>query len=136
MPAIRDLAEDRLQMAAPCSAGSDGLQDGSRRPHRSPSRTPEATAQEVLNLRVESRNCWGGRKLSRQLANHGGPRLPPSTVNNILRRGGLIDAARSAAATPWQRFEQRGPNELWQMDFKGHFALIKWPPLSSVDRAG
>src|ERR1700730_5173394 len=66
------------------SAGSDGLPDGSRRPHRSPSRTPEATAQEVLRLRVESRNCWGGRKLSRQLANHGGPRLPPSTVNNIL----------------------------------------------------
>jgi transposase InsO family protein len=70
------------------------------------------------------------------LANHGGPRLPPSTVNNILRRGGLIDPARSAAATPWQRFERGGPNELWQMDFKGHFALIngrRCHPLTVLD---
>jgi transposase-like protein len=93
------------------SAGSDGLQDGSRRPHRSPSRTPGATAQEVLRLRVESRNCWGGRKLS----------WPTTAVRDcrpapliIPRRGGLIDPARSAAATPWQRFERGGPNELWQ----------------------
>jgi transposase len=47
--------------------GDEGLQDRSRRPHRSPLRTDEATAQQVIGLRIESRNCWGGRKLSRQL---------------------------------------------------------------------
>jgi transposase InsO family protein len=74
--------------------------------------------------------------LSRQLASHGGPRLPPSTVNNTLPRGGLIDRALSAGATPWQRFERGGPNELWQMDFKGHLVLIngrRCHPLTVLD---
>jgi transposase InsO family protein len=117
-------------------AGSDGLQDGSRRPHRSPSRTAEAIEQAVIRLRAESRNCWGGRKLSRQLINQGGPQLAPSTVTGILRRAGLIDLALSAAATLWQRFERGGPNELWQMDFKGHFALVngkRCHPLTVLD---
>jgi len=73
------------------AAGQDGLQDRSRRPYRSPSRTKEAIEHEVIRLRAESRNCWGGRKLARQLTNHGGPQLAPSTVTAILRRHGLID---------------------------------------------
>jgi transposase InsO family protein len=116
--------------------GVQGLVDGSRRPHRSPARTDEAIAQEVIRLRAESLNCWSGRKLARQLANRGGPQLAPSTVNGILRRAGFIDPARSAAATPWQRFERVGPNELWQMDFKGHFALVdgrRCHPLTVLD---
>jgi transposase InsO family protein len=71
--------------------------------------------------------------LSRQLANQGGPQLAPSTVTGILRRAGLIDPALSAAATP---FERGGPNELWQMDFKGHFALVngkRCHPLTVLD---
>lgn len=116
--------------------GVQGLADRSRRPHRSPSRTNEAIAQEVIRLRAESLNCWSGRKLARQLANHGGPQLAPSTINGILRRAGLIDPALSAAATPWQRFERGVPNELWQMDFKGHFALVdgqRCHPLTVLD---
>jgi len=116
--------------------GVQGLADRSRRPYRSPSRTNEAIAQEVIRLRAESLNCWSGRKLARQLANHGGPQLAPSTINGILRRAGLIDPALSAAATPWQRFERGVPNELWQMDFKGHFALVdgqRCHPLTVLD---
>jgi len=118
------------------AAGQDGLQDRSRRPYRSPARTKEAIEQEVIRLRAESRNCWGGRKLARQLTNHGGPQLAPSTVTAILRRHGLIDPALAAAATPWQRFERGGPNELWQMDFKGHFAMVdgrRCHPLTVLD---
>jgi len=116
--------------------GVQGLADRSRRPHRSPSRTAEAIAHEVIRLRAESFNCWSGRKLARQLANHGGPRLAPSTINSLLRRAGLIDPALSTAATPWQRFERDVPNELWQMDFKGHFALVdgqRCHPLTVLD---
>jgi transposase len=116
--------------------GPQGLADRSRRPHRSPARTDESIAQEVIRLRAESLNCWSGRKLARQLGNHGGPQLAPSTINGILRRAGLIDPALSAAATPRQRFERGVPNELWQMDFKGHFALVdglRCHPLTVLD---
>jgi transposase InsO family protein len=116
--------------------GDEGLQDRSRRPHRSPLRTDEATAQQVIGLRIESRNCWGGRKLSRQLQDQGGPQVAPSTAQNIVRRAGLIDPALAAAATPWQRFERAGPNELWQMDFKGHFGMVngaRCHPLTILD---
>jgi transposase InsO family protein len=78
----------------------------------------------VISLRKQSLNCWGGRKLSRRLRARNGPKLAPSTITKILHRHGLIEPERSAATTPWQRFERSVPNELWQMDFKGHFALV------------
>jgi transposase len=40
--------------------GRKALEDHSRRPHRSPKRTDQATEQEVIGLRTESLNCWGG----------------------------------------------------------------------------
>ncbi len=46
-----------------------------------------------------------------------------STITTILRRGGRLTEAGSAEHPgPWARFERASPNELWQMDFKGHFA--------------
>ena len=117
-------------------AGREAFTDGSRRPHHSPARTQAAIEQQVIELRAESRNCWGGRKLSHHLLKRGGPKLAPSTITSILRRAGLINPALSAAATPWQRFERSGPNELWQMDFKGHFALVsgqRCHPLTVLD---
>jgi transposase InsO family protein len=118
------------------SNGREALNDRSRRPYRSPGRTDEATEQEVISLRTESLNCWGGRKLSRRLLDRGGPKLAPSTITKILHRHGLIEPERSAAAAPWQRFERGIPNELWQMDFKGHFALLdgrRCHPLTVLD---
>jgi transposase InsO family protein len=41
----------------------------------------------------------------------------------LRRQGRPVGALGAAAARPWQRFEAQRPNELWQMDFKGHFAL-------------
>ena len=48
-----------------------------------------------------------------------------STVTAILRRHGLIDPAESSKHQPYKRFEHAEPNQLWQMDFKGHIAITK-----------
>ena len=103
--------------------GASGLQDRSRRPRRSPRQTDWMVEKRVVQLRREHA-AWGGRKLRRRLQDLGEQRLPaPSTITEILHRHGLIEPERSQAAEPWQRFERSAPNELWQMDFKGHFAL-------------
>jgi transposase InsO family protein len=53
-----------------------------------------------------------------------GPHCPDrSTIARILKRKGLIDDQSSAKATPWKSFCYEKPNQLWQMDFKGDFAL-------------
>lgn len=104
------------------AGGRDALADRSRRPLTSPARTGEAAEQRVVALRREH-PAWGARKLKRRLEALGHACVPArSTVNGILARHGLIDPAASAAATPHVRFERERPNELWQMDFKGHFA--------------
>lgn len=110
------------------------LGDRSRRPRSSPQRTPPALEEAVLALRAEH-PCWGGRKIARRLADLGHAPVPaPSTVTAILRRHGIA-LGESGAAQPFQRFERQYPNELWQMDFKGHFALAsgRCHPLTVLD---
>jgi hypothetical protein len=48
----------------------------------------------------------------------------------------MIDPAAGAAHTPLTRFEHPRPNDLWQMDFKGHFGLrcgTRCHPLTVLD---
>jgi transposase InsO family protein len=116
--------------------GAAGLCDRSRRPRHSPTRTIDELAERVIQLRRESRNSWGGRKLARLLADEGGPHLAPSTITSILRRAGLLDPAVAPGQHAWQRFEHIAPNALWQMDFKGHFPLLdqsRCHPLTVLD---
>lgn len=116
--------------------GAGGLHDRSRRPRHSPARTLEKVAQRVIELRRESRNSWGGRKLARLLADEGGPRLAPSTITAVLRRADLLDASSAPGQRAWQRFEHIAPNALWQMDFKGYFPLLdqsRCHPLTVLD---
>lgn len=102
---------------------SSSLADRSRRPHRSPRRTPAAVEQAVLQVRREH-PAWGGRKIRAYLQRRGQSTVPsPSTITEILRRHGYIAPEESMKHRPYQRFEMEAPNELWQMDFKGHFAL-------------
>lgn len=103
-------------------AGRAGLADVSRRPQTSPARTPAAMEERVLALRDE--HGWGGRKINRRLRDLGVEGAPPaSTVTAILRRHGRLDPGESRKHRPWLRFEAEAPNDLWQMDFKGHFPL-------------
>ncbi|TWC67198.1 homeodomain-containing protein [Herbaspirillum sp. SJZ099] len=101
--------------------GRNGLADRSRRPLNSPARTHSEIETRVIELRHQH-PAWGARKLHRRLLDLGHEGIPsPSTITRILQRNGLIDAQASADSTPFQRFEHARPNELWQMDFKGHF---------------
>lgn len=103
--------------------GEAGLRDRSRRPHHSPGQTPPEVEGRVVKAR-QAHPAWGGRKLKRSLENQGQANIPaPSTITEILRRHGLLDPAEATKHTPYQRFERAAPNELWQMDYKGHFAL-------------
>jgi transposase InsO family protein len=58
-----------------------------------------------------------------------------STITAILRRNGCIDPCESIKHKPWRRFEAKAPNDLWQMDFKGHFATNqgRCHPLTVLD---
>jgi transposase InsO family protein len=103
--------------------GAAGLADRSRRPLTSPARTEPAVEQRVLELRAQQ-PTWGGRKLARRLADLGETDVPaPSTITAILDRHGLIDPDAAQTHRPVQRFEAAAPNDRWQLDFTGHFAL-------------
>lgn len=103
--------------------GPGALADRSRRPRRSPRSTVASLVGEVVKVRSEH-PAWGGRKLKRRLEDLGHEAVPAaSTIHQILRREGLLDPAESAKHRAFQRFEHEAPNLLWQMDYKGHFAL-------------
>ena len=101
--------------------GPNGLCDRSRRPRNSPNATDSEVEQLILELR-DKHPVWGGRKLKRRLEDMGYTGVPsPSTITEILRRNGRISHEESQKHKAWQRFEAERPNDLWQMDFKGHF---------------
>lgn len=105
------------------AAGAAGLADQSRRPRHSPGQTGADLERQVLGVR-EAHPDWGGRKVRRVLQDQGVPAVPAaSTITAILRRNGQIDPQAAQKHKPFQRFEREQPNELWQMDFKGFFAL-------------
>jgi transposase InsO family protein len=98
------------------------LADRSRRPVSSPLKTAAPVEARVVALRGKH-PAWGGRKLRRRLQDQGVEAVPAtSTITGILHRHGLIASQESAKHQPFQRFEHPSPNDLWQMDFKGHFA--------------
>jgi transposase InsO family protein len=103
--------------------GVEGLANRSHRPRQSPQRSPEAIEQKILSMR-EEHPAWGARKIGARLKHLGEVAIPaPSTIHAILRRHHQVDPAQSARHQAFQRFEHDAPNRLWQMDFKGHFAL-------------
>jgi transposase InsO family protein len=116
--------------------GAAALGDRSRKPRASPVQTSATIERLVLDAR-DRHPAWGGRKLRQWLLNRGVKETPAaSTITQILKRHGRIDAADSAKHTAFTRFEHAAPNDLWQMDFKGHFALedrSRCHPLTVLD---
>lgn len=118
------------------SEGRVGLADRSRRPAESPGRTSAEMEARIIALR-QQHPAWGGRKLRRRLLEMGVSSLPSaSTITEILKRHDLLRADGLSSSGAYQRFERERPNELWQMDFKGHFALsdgVRCHPLTVLD---
>jgi transposase InsO family protein len=115
--------------------GESGLVEKPRIPNRSPNQTPLETQEAILEIR-KTLPTWGGRKIRHLLASFEFDPVPAkSTVNSILKRKGFIDSEESAKHRKWQFFEAPAPNDMWQMDFKGHFetALKRCHPLTVLD---
>jgi transposase InsO family protein len=115
--------------------GVAGLTDQPRRPRSMPRRSGRAIEAAVLSVRAEH-PAWGGRKIARRLKDLGHEKVPaPSTVTAILRRHGVAIGTFGGGEQPFTRFEHAAPNELWQMDFKGHVALAsgRLHPLTVLD---
>lgn len=112
--------------------GLVGIAERSRRPASSPDRTAAEVEEAVVGLRQRYPD-WGARKLQ-VLLRQRGLELARSTIHRILVRHGMIREPEHPGLAA-QRFERSAPNELWQMDFKGHFALRhgRCHPLTVLD---
>ena len=107
------------------AGGAAALTNQPRTPRRVVHQTSARTEAKVLALRRQH-PTWGPRKLHRRLLDLGqAPAALPavSTFGRILHRAGCIAPSATLAHQPVQRFSRPEPNQLWQMDFKGHFAL-------------
>ena len=117
------------------SGGAQSLRDRSHRTHTCPHQTSREMEERIIALR-QVHPTKGAHVLARMLQDQGYTEVPAkSTISAILKRHGLIDPTESAKHTPYVRFERPQPNELWQMDFKGHFTLQhdRCHPLTLLD---
>jgi transposase InsO family protein len=116
-------------------AGDRELADQSRRPKRMPRRSAAALEAQVVAVR-DKHPAWGARKITHCLKRDGQAVPVPSTVHRILCRNDRIKPSENAPPSPGHRFEKEAPNQLWQMDFKGHMPLTngtRCHPLTVVD---
>jgi transposase InsO family protein len=120
-------------LARHADAGSVvALADRSRRPHRSPERTSARVTARIVALR--ELYGWAGEKLVPLLAAEG-VTVAARTVDRIIAREGLTRSDVAPAPAP-RRFAYAAPNELWQMDAKGHYPIRpgrRCHPLSILD---
>lgn len=115
--------------------GFSGLKELNRKPKTSPSRTKLDIEQAIIHVR-NLHPAWAGEKIKIYLSKKGYKKLPSKkTIDRILKRNGLISVEESEKHKPWIRFEHENPNDLWQMDFKGHFAINegRCHPLTLLD---
>ena len=111
------------------------LEDRSRRPKKSSTKTDERLERLISDIRQE-RPGWGARKIQAYLRRKGHIMPCVRTVNNILKRNGLISLEASLARRPFKRFEREQNNELWQADFKGDILMAdgnRCYPLTILD---
>ena len=114
----------------------ESLADLSRAPLSRPNRIPQATEEHIIGMRT-SMPVLGAKKIHQMMINEGKVEPPSiSTINAVLKRNNLITKEASQAAQHYVRFEKDEPNDLWQLDFKGHFQLqnnTRCHPLSVLD---
>lgn len=115
------------------TSGAEGLNNQSRRPKTSPKRCADEVEKQILTV-SQGYPIWGARKLKRVLEDKGLVMPSVSTVHAVLQRHSRVDP-KAAEVKPFIRFEHEAPNDLWQMDFKGHFSLSqgRCHPLTILD---
>jgi transposase InsO family protein len=106
---------------------------------------PHRTADEVVDLVVAERKAHpfdGPKKLRGRLINRGELDVPAaSTIGEILNSRGLIRPRRRrlrVPPSPNQLDPCAEPNDVWCLDFKGHFTLgdkMRCDPLTLTDAA-
>jgi transposase InsO family protein len=109
--------------------------DHSRRPQSCPWRIGAHVEEKICAIRRDN-PAWGPRKIRQILQSEGLAELPSaSTISAALKRLGLVEVEESLKRQAFVRFERSQPNELWQMDFKGHFRVGtgRCHPLTLVD---
>lgn len=99
-----------------------GLENRSRKPKGNSRKTEEEVERRIIEMRQEQLG-WGASKIQLYLSGKGYSMPCARTVNNILKRNGMITLEASQARRPYQRFERAQSNELWQADFKGDFQM-------------
>ncbi len=101
--------------------GIDGLKDQSRKPHNIKKvKVTEELEKIVLKLRLNNR--FGPMRIRSRLKRKYGVSLGTKTIYNILKRHNL-NVISVKLKRKYKRFEMKHPNELVQMDTKGHFYL-------------
>ncbi|HAT2971331.1 TPA: transposase, partial [Kluyvera intermedia] len=113
--------------------GAAGLADRSRAPLHSPRRTDDRVT-DLLRMAHCAHERWGARKIKRWLEDRGHVLPAFSTVHNLMARHGLLPGGTPGIPATG-RFEHTAPNQLWQMDFKGHFPFAggRCHPLTLLD---
>ena len=123
--------------------GPAALEDRKPVARTCPHRTPDAVTDRVVALRKEFPKC-GPKKLRSRLLLQGmrEEEVPAaSTIGDILDRYGLIPPRRRRLRVPPHPSPLEPcsePNELWCVDFKGHFACgdgCRCYPLTITDAA-
>jgi putative transposase len=109
------------------AGGVDGLKDKPRAPHHCPHKTPDEVRDALIELRKEFSN-WGPRKLRDVLLTRRPDLHVPraSAIGTMLKNAGLIHPPRRRVHTPPSLVPLEPgerPNDVWCVDFKGHFAL-------------
>jgi transposase InsO family protein len=120
-------------LARATAGKKDWARDCSRRPHVSPMRSSTEIETAVLEIR-DAHPAWGARKIRRRLKDQHKSLPVASTVHAILARHDRVPPP--AQPPQYIRFEHPAPNDVWQMDFKGRFALgdrQMCHPLTMVD---
>jgi putative transposase len=123
--------------------GPSGLADRESVARACPHKTPDAVEDRVVALR--KRHPFDGpKKLRQRLLDIGESQIvvpAASTIGEILDRYGLIRPARARLRVPPSTTplaHAHGPNDVWSVDFKGHFATSdgsRCHPLTISDNA-
>lgn len=120
--------------------GAAGLHDRSSAPLTQAGQTSRETVAEIIALR-KRHPSWGPRKLRARLSLDAPDAdwPAPSTIGDILKRAGLVRPRRARRRAPPMEHpfaDALAPNDVWCIDFKGHWRTgdgVRFEPFTVSD---